>query len=125
MHGDPPHAKRGRHLQADKTRADDDCLLHDSSLGDDRLAVGHAAQIVDMCRVAARHRQTHRFGACCNEQCAEGEAAILYVNASAPDVQLGHFRTQPQFDLLVGVEVGPAAASNLLRRFRPDSLWTG
>ena len=106
MHGESPRAKRGCHLQADKAGADDDCLLYAGSPGDDRLAVGHAAQIVDMRSVATRHRQTHGLGACGDEQRAEGNAPTLDVHAFVADVDLGHFRAQPQVDPLVGVEIG-------------------
>ena len=58
-----PRPQRGRNLQTDEARADDNGVPRRRCVGDDGARVGKRAQNVDMRLIRARNLQTDRLGA--------------------------------------------------------------
>ena len=72
--GDAARPERGRHLESDEARADDDGMVADPARGDDGAAVGEGAQVVHAAGVGAGNGQPHGVGTGRNQERAERPA---------------------------------------------------
>ena len=76
VHLDPPLPQRGRHLQADEARADDDGAPRGSRALDESAAVGQRPQRLDVGEVGPGHGEPHRLGPGREEKRAPRQGAI-------------------------------------------------
>ena len=110
-------------LQSDKARADHNRATCIFGLFDDGAAISARSQRQDLRLVGARNRQSHRFGARCQQQPIVGPAlAAGDRDLACVRVDADHLRTEMKLDAVFGVELIGAERHPILWRVASEII---